>query len=37
MTDGLNGATHDVIPGADATQPHVLTQDQIMAEESTLG
>ncbi len=31
-TDGLNGATHDTIPGADASQPWQLTPDQIMAE-----
>jgi dimethylamine/trimethylamine dehydrogenase len=31
-TDGLNGCTHDTIPGADASKPFVLTPDQIMAE-----
>src|SRR5256886_16071722 len=31
-TDGLNGATHDTIPGADASLPHILTPEQIMAE-----
>jgi dimethylamine/trimethylamine dehydrogenase len=31
-TDGLNGATHDTIPGADASLAHVLTPEQIMAE-----
>jgi len=31
-TDGLNGATHDTIPGADASLAHVLTPDQIMGE-----
>jgi dimethylamine/trimethylamine dehydrogenase len=31
-TDGLNGCTHDTIPGADASQPHVLTPEQIMVE-----
>jgi dimethylamine/trimethylamine dehydrogenase len=31
-TDGLNGATHDTIPGADASLPHVLTPEQIMVE-----
>jgi dimethylamine/trimethylamine dehydrogenase len=31
-TDGLNGVTHAVIPGADAkVQPHVLTPDQVFA------
>ena len=29
-TDGLNGATHDTIPGADASQPWCLTPEQIM-------
>ncbi len=29
-TDGLNGAMHDTIPGADASQPWQLTPDQIM-------
>ena len=31
-TDGLNGFTHDVIAGADASLPHVLTPEQIMLE-----
>ncbi|MGI8422251.1 MAG: FAD-dependent oxidoreductase, partial [Gaiellaceae bacterium] len=31
-TDGLSGATHDRIPGADASQPHCLTPEQIMIE-----
>jgi dimethylamine/trimethylamine dehydrogenase len=31
-TDGLNGATHDTIPGADARQAHCLTPEQIMVE-----
>lgn len=31
-TNGLNSATHDVIPGADASQPHCLTPEQIMVE-----
>src|ERR671932_762445 len=31
-TDGLNGCTHDTIPGADASQPWGLTPEQIMAE-----
>jgi dimethylamine/trimethylamine dehydrogenase len=31
-TDGLNGATHAPIPGADASLPHVLTPEQIMVE-----
>jgi dimethylamine/trimethylamine dehydrogenase len=26
---GLNGVTHDLIPGADASLPHVLTPDQV--------
>ena len=30
--DGLNGTTHDVIPGADASVPHVLTPEQVMVE-----
>jgi len=30
--DGLNGPTHETIPGADASLPHVLTPDQIMVE-----
>jgi dimethylamine/trimethylamine dehydrogenase len=29
-TDGLNSATHDAIPGADASLPHVLTPEQLM-------
>jgi len=29
-TDGLNGCTHDTIPGADAAQPWCLTPEQIM-------
>jgi dimethylamine/trimethylamine dehydrogenase len=29
-TDGLNGATHDTIPGADASLPNILTPEQIM-------
>src|ERR687885_420886 len=31
-TDGRNGATHDTIPGADASLPHCLTPEQIMVE-----
>jgi len=31
-TDGLNGATHDTVPGADAGQPWQATPDQIMGE-----
>jgi dimethylamine/trimethylamine dehydrogenase len=31
-TDGLNGASHDVIPGADASLPWQLTPEQIMVE-----
>ncbi|HEV2032874.1 MAG TPA: FAD-dependent oxidoreductase [Candidatus Dormibacteraeota bacterium] len=31
-TDGLNGATHDIIPGADASLAWQLTPEQIMAE-----
>src|SRR5205085_139720 len=31
-TDGLNGATHDTITGADASLPHVLTPEQIMVD-----
>jgi dimethylamine/trimethylamine dehydrogenase len=29
-TNGLNGCTHDTIPGADASQPWCLTPEQIM-------
>jgi dimethylamine/trimethylamine dehydrogenase len=29
-TDGLNGATHDTVPGADASKPNILTPEQIM-------
>lgn len=31
-TDGLNGCTHDTIPGADASKPYILTPDQLMGE-----
>ena len=31
-TNGLNGCTHDTIPGADASKPYILTPDQLMAE-----
>ena len=31
-TDGLNGVSHDAIPGADASKPTVLTPEQIMVE-----
>jgi dimethylamine/trimethylamine dehydrogenase len=31
-TNGLNGCTHDTIPGADASLAHVLTPDQLMGE-----
>ena len=31
-TDGLNGCTHDTIPGADASLPWQLTPEQIMGE-----
>jgi dimethylamine/trimethylamine dehydrogenase len=31
-TDGLNFATHEPIPGADASLPHVLTPEQVMLE-----
>jgi len=31
-TDGLNGASHDTIPGADASLPYCLTPEQIMVE-----
>jgi dimethylamine/trimethylamine dehydrogenase len=31
-TDGLNFVTHEPIPGADASLPHVLTPEQIMLE-----
>jgi dimethylamine/trimethylamine dehydrogenase len=33
--DGLNRETHDPIPGADASLPHVLTPEQIMVEGKT--
>jgi len=35
-TDGLNGASHDVIPGADASLPWQATPDQVMGEGKTL-
>ena len=35
-TDGLNGASHDVIPGADASLPWQATPDQLMGEGKTL-
>ena len=31
-TDGVNYITHDPIPGADASLPHVLTPEQVMVE-----
>jgi dimethylamine/trimethylamine dehydrogenase len=31
-TDGLNGCTHDTIPGADSSKPNILTPDQLMGE-----
>src|SRR5262249_4913159 len=31
-TDGLNGYTHEAIPGADASQPWCLTPEQIMVD-----
>jgi dimethylamine/trimethylamine dehydrogenase len=34
-TDGLNFATHEAIPGADASLPHVLTPEQVMLEGKT--
>jgi dimethylamine/trimethylamine dehydrogenase len=34
-TDGLNGCTHDTIPGADASLPWQLTPEQIMDEGKT--
>jgi dimethylamine/trimethylamine dehydrogenase len=30
--DGLNGVTHEPVPGADASLPHVLTPEQVMVE-----
>ena len=33
--DGLNFLTHEAIPGADASQPHVLTPEQVMVEGKT--
>lgn len=35
--DGMNGPMHDVIPGADATLPHVLTPEQVVVDEKQLG
>jgi dimethylamine/trimethylamine dehydrogenase len=34
-TDGLNFATHEPIPGAEASLPHVLTPEQVMLEGKT--
>ncbi|MGH3052610.1 MAG: FAD-dependent oxidoreductase [Gaiellaceae bacterium] len=34
-SDGLNFLTHEPIPGADASQPHVLTPEQVMVEGKT--
>ena len=34
-TDGLNFVTHEPIPGADASLPHVLTPEQVMLEGKT--
>jgi len=34
-TDGLNYLTHEPVPGADASLPHVLTPEQIMLEGKT--
>ena len=31
-TNGLQGCTHDTIPGADASKPYILTPDQLMGE-----
>jgi len=31
-TDGLNGVTHEPVPGADVSLPHVLTPEQVMRE-----
>jgi len=36
-TDGLNGCTHDTIPGADASQAWCATPEQIMAEGKAVG
>jgi dimethylamine/trimethylamine dehydrogenase len=36
-TDGLNGCTHDTIPGADASQAWCATPEQIMVEGKTVG
>ena len=36
-TNGMNGPGHDVIPGADASLPHVLTPEQVVTEEKPLG
>jgi dimethylamine/trimethylamine dehydrogenase len=34
-TDGINFVTHEPIPGADASLPHVLTPEQVMLEGKT--
>jgi dimethylamine/trimethylamine dehydrogenase len=36
-TDGISGATHAPIPGADASLPHVLTPEQVMLEGKAAG
>jgi len=36
-TDGLNGCTHDTIPGADASQSWCATPEQIMADGKAVG
>jgi dimethylamine/trimethylamine dehydrogenase len=36
-TDGLNGCTHDTIPGADASQAWCATPEQIMVEGKAVG
>ena len=35
--DGLSGATHEAVPGADASLPHCLTPEQIMLEGKEVG
>ncbi|MFN8185931.1 MAG: hypothetical protein U0R69_02505 [Gaiellales bacterium] len=35
--DGLSGATHAPVPGADASLPHVLTPEQVMLEGKACG
>ncbi len=36
-TDGMNGPTHDVIPGIDASRPDVATPEQVVVEGKRVG